>query len=196
MCLEAQYGIIELYEQLMEKKNILSGRVLAKADSKVPVRLMNPTTNPIVIRKGTIIETFEPIAEVKEMAKKENERRNANDLPAALQDLVDRSSKQLDREQKCKLKETLLNYQDVIAFNDEDMGFTEIVKHQIHTEGAKPIKQRIRRLPHHMTEEVDKHVDDMLKRGVIEESSSPWAAGVVLVKKRDGSFRFCVDYRA
>ena len=38
MCLEEQYGIIEPYEQLMEKKNILSGRVLARADSKVPVR--------------------------------------------------------------------------------------------------------------------------------------------------------------
>ena len=196
VCLEEQYGIIEPYEQLMEKKNILSGRVLARADSEVPVRLMNPTTNPIVIRKGTIIGTFEPIAEVKEMAKKENEHRSGHCLPEPLQDLVDRSSKQLDNEQKCKLKETLLNYQDVFALNDEDMGFTEIVKHQIHTEGAKPIKQRIRRLPHHMAEEADKQVDDMLKRGVIEESNSPWAAGVVLVKKKDGSFRFCVDYRA
>ena len=84
----------------------------------------------------------------------------------------------------------------MFALNDEDMGFTEKVKHQIHTEGAKPIKQRIRRLPHHMAEEADKQVDDMLKRGVIEESNSPWEAGVVLVKKKDGSFRFCVDYRA
>lgn len=90
----------------------------------------------------------------------------------------------------------LINYQDVFALNDEDMGFTDTIRHRIYTNDSRPIKQRMRRLPHQMAEEADKQVDDMLKRGVIEKSSSPWAAGVVLVKKKDGSFRFCVDYRA
>ena len=45
-----------------------------------------------------------------------------------------------------------------------------------------------------MAEEAGKQVDDMLKRGAIEKSNSPWAAGIVLVKKKDGTLRFCVDY--
>ncbi|MCG8032936.1 MAG: DDE-type integrase/transposase/recombinase, partial [Candidatus Thiodiazotropha taylori] len=189
-------GIIEPYEQLMERKNILSGRVLTKANEKVPVRLMNPTNSPVVIRKGTIIGTFEPVDDIKENQNQQNERGAKQELPAQLQELLAKSSKHLDKAQKNKLKETLMSYQDVFAMNDEDMGFTDIIKHQIDTNESRPIKQRMRRLPHQMAEEADKQVDDMLKRGVIEKSNSPWAAGVVLVRKKDGSFRFCVDYRA
>ena len=195
ICLET-VGIIEPNEQLIEKKRVLSGRVLAKASETVPVCLMNPTDSPVVIRKGTTIGMFEPVDDINENHSQHNEGRNTKELSAQLQMLLDKSSKYLNRTQKYKLKEMLINYQDVFALNDEDMGFTDTIKHQIDTNGSRPIKQRMRRLPHQMAEEADKQVDDMLKRGVIEKSSSPWAAGVVLGKKKDGSFRFCVDYRA
>ena len=189
-------GVIEPNEELIERKSVLSGRVLAKANEIVPVRLMNPTSNPVVIKKGTLLGTFEPVDEVKEDHTQNNSVRNAKELPEQLQMLLEKSSKHLDRTQKCKLKETLVDYQDVFALNDDDMGFTDAVEHTIDIDGSKPIKQRMRRLPQNMAEEADKQVDDMLKRGVIEKSNSPWASGVVLVKKKDGCFRFCVDYRA
>ena len=63
------------------------------------------------------------------------------------------------------------------------------MRNGIKTENRAPIKQPLRRIPVNMREEVDKHIDDMLKRDVIEPSVSPWSAGVVLAKKKDGTTR-------
>ena len=82
----------------------------------------------------------------------------------------------------------------MFALNDYDICYTEVVTQQIDTNGAKPIKQRVRRLTHHMTEEAD-HQACVEKREIIQKSNSPWAAGVGFAKKKDGSLSFCVDYR-
>ena len=60
---------------------------------------------------------------------------------------------------------------------------------------AKPIKQAPRRLPLAQKAIVDQEIDKMLSEGIIETSDSAWSSPVVLVKKKDGSIRFCVDYR-
>lgn len=89
----------------------------------------------------------------------------------------------------------LMRYSKLFAVSDAELGKTNVTEHKIDTGSAQPIKQRPRQLPFHMQTEVDKHVDDMMKRNVIEESTSPWSSPVVLVKKKDGTTRFCVDYR-
>lgn len=70
-----------------------------------------------------------------------------------------------------------------------------MVRHKIDTGDASPIKQLPRRLPFHQRKEVKLMLDDMETRGIIEPACGPWASPIVLVKKKDGSSRFCVDYR-
>jgi len=70
-----------------------------------------------------------------------------------------------------------------------------ILKHVINIKDSDPIKRAPRRIPLHLKEEVNRIIEEMKSQGVIEESQSPWASPVVLVKKKDGSVRFCVDYR-
>ena len=70
-----------------------------------------------------------------------------------------------------------------------------IKPHEIITGDAKPVRLPFRRVPLHLRAEVEKEIDIMLRRGVIEPSRSEWASPVVLVKKSDGSNRVCVDYR-
>ena len=71
-----------------------------------------------------------------------------------------------------------------------------MIKHSIDTGNAMPVRQQPRRMSIKQKQEVGKLVDDMLDDGVISTSKSLWCSPVVLVEKKDGSVRFCVDYRA
>ena len=63
-------------------------------------------------------------------------------------------------------------------------------------EGANIPNLRPYRYPHYQKTEIEKLVNDMLNSGIIRPSISPYASPIILVKKKDGSWRFCVDYRA
>ncbi|GBM82950.1 Transposon Ty3-G Gag-Pol polyprotein [Araneus ventricosus] len=70
-----------------------------------------------------------------------------------------------------------------------------MTQHRINTVNHPPIKQYPRRLPLAKKEEAERLVKEMVDNGITEESSGHWASPIVLVKKKDGSTRFCVDYR-
>ena len=93
------------------------------------------------------------------------------------------------------IKECILNATDVFATTKGERGKVDTVEHKIETGNHPPIKQPSRRVPFSVRGEIHKMVGDMLEAGVVQESSSPWASPIVLVKKKDGSLRFCVDYR-
>ncbi|CAJ2662565.1 unnamed protein product [Trifolium pratense] len=63
-------------------------------------------------------------------------------------------------------------------------------------EGANPVKVKPYRYPHSQKEQIETMVQDMLQQGIIQPSTSPFSSPIVLVKKKDGTWRFCTDYRA
>jgi len=75
-------------------------------------------------------------------------------------------------------------------------GRAKLIPCQVNTGNHLPLKQRPRRLSPAEQETIEKQVKEMLDDGVISPSTSPWAAPVVLAPKKDGTIRFCVDYRA
>ena len=96
---------------------------------------------------------------------------------------------------KRKLKKIINDFSFLFTLNDLDSGKTNTVKHTIKLTDYTPFKERYCRILPHQSEEVRKHLEEMLKIGAIKCSNSPWASAVVLVWKKDGSLRFCIDLR-
>ena len=92
-------------------------------------------------------------------------------------------------------KQLFRKYAHIFALESLDMGHTSMVKHKISLDNYTPFKERYHRIPPHLFDEVRNHLKEMIEVGAIHKSNSPWASAVVLVRKKDGSLRFCIDPR-
>lgn len=81
-----------------------------------------------------------------------------------------------------------------VAMMGESLGCTNKAEHVISTT-SPPIKQRYYRVNPVIQKEIDKELEEMIKLGIVEPSNSPWSSPILLVRKKDGTNRFCVDYR-
>ena len=98
----------------------------------------------------------------------------------------------LSDEQTESLKETLRQYSDV--FTDLP-GCTDLVEHKVNLTTTEPIKSKAYPTPYALRETVKEEISKMCQMGVIRPSESPYASPIVIIKKPDGSNRFCIDYR-
>ena len=199
--------MVSYRQQSLLLRNLdLVGKALVTAHNKyVPLQILNLTNEPKVVYQGTNIALYHPVHQVINdpllpnhfVSKLDtiNEIDRGNELPEHLHIIADQYKNKLTDSQKCKVNALLIQYQDIFSTGDNDIGRTDIVKHKINTGDTKPIKQYPRRLPIHQRKEADEQISQMLNRGVIEKSNSPWSSPIVLVKKKDGSMRFCIDFR-
>ncbi|XP_045198753.1 uncharacterized protein LOC123553066 [Mercenaria mercenaria] len=119
-----------------------------------------------------------------------------NGIPVHLQHVYLDSSKHLNEDQKIQLAQLLIEFQDVFARDEFDLGKVTKIEHSIDTDDAKAVRQRMRRTPATFVGKGEAHLGKMLKAGVIQESTSEWASAPFLIQKRDGSVRWCIDNRS
>jgi hypothetical protein len=103
--------------------------------------------------------------------------------------------KRLTTVQKHGIQQLAGQYNKIFSKNDNDLGYYTKTEFDIQTGDHRPIKCRPYRVPYAQQDTVNKMIDDMLTHRIISKSNSPLASPVVIVKKKDGSNRFCVDYR-
>ncbi|XP_063955624.1 uncharacterized protein LOC135154209 [Lytechinus pictus] len=98
----------------------------------------------------------------------------------------------LAAEQSEQLSVILDEYSDILS---ERPGRTDVTEHDLKTSTDRPIRQKAYRIPHTIKNKVKDELKEMLEAGIITESDSPYASPLVIVKKKDGALRLCVDYR-
>lgn len=101
----------------------------------------------------------------------------------------------ISSEWKQRFHNLLSSHPGVFSSNDLDIGCTSAVKHKINLTDDTPFRQPCRRIPPADFQDARDHIQDLLEKGVIRESSSPYASPIVLVRKKNGDIRLCIDYR-
>ena len=158
----------------------------------VPIRILNVLDKPIELCQGRKIAEFTPL--VQSSSKQPSAccsvaSQTSHEFRERAAEMIDSS---LGKEDTDELLDVLSAYQDVF---EDTLGHTNVVKHTINTGNNQPVRHRPRRLPYVHRAEAEHQIAEMLNQGIISPSNSPWSSPIVLVKKRNGEFRFCVDYR-
>ena len=157
-----------------------------------------------ILKKGTIIASVKAANLVSPKLAPRYTNKNNNNNNEKLQLTPERITKLFSKlnlegaadwssEIQTKLNQVFKDYHHLFALDDLELGRTDMVKHVIGLDNKVPFRERYRRIPPHQYEAVKNHLKEMLEIGAIRKSQSPLASVVVLVRKKDGALRFCID---
>ena len=178
----------------------VSRAIVDTTKPKFAMTCTNFRDEPVHIEKGTTVALLQSIQEIYHISNLSSEvhvKKNIDieDFPEHLRDMITRASEGLNDENLNKMYDLLFRNQAAFVGADGKLGKTHLTKHSINTGNARPIKCRPYRPALKQKQIIENQIEEMLQNGQIEPSESPWAAPVVLITKKDGSPRFCVDYR-
>ena len=173
--------------------------------SRVPVRLCNLSARVITIPpKANLCDLHEvKVLRSPSVAKTDNKQKtsvNVNqqcavDTKSNTPPGLDLENSVLTIEQKQQVRQFLSRWDGIFSKSPTDLGCAKLVEHEIHLENDRPFKEPYRRIPPALIQEVREHLNEMLEVGAIRPSKSPFSSNVVIVRKKDGTIRFCIDYR-
>ena len=202
-------GVVLALQTFVQEFGLLVGRSLVRADAedwKIPILIYNsdPCTmqpdacacNPVILPAHTRIARVEEIQAIQHIGSRETGiQTEEGALPPHLIDVLNAAT-ELTANQRAREAHLLAKHVKTFpAPGSPITGRTEAVMHDIDTGSTRPIRCNPRKLSPKKIKIQQELVDKMLEEGQIEHSVSAWSAPTVLVTKKDGTTRFCVDYR-
>ncbi len=161
----------------------------AMEKNKVKVLIRNETCKDIAIPVGTVIAHMFHTDTVTA----------ASDVPTKPMmidpKLFDFSKSKIPKQWEDRLRQKLSERGNVFSVEEWDVGLAKDVKHHIRLSSSKPFRERSRRIAPADIDDVRRHLKDLLATGIIKESRSPYASPIVIVRKKSGAIRMCIDYR-
>ena len=197
--------ILGVLEPAELRGGLIVGSVWTEMKSLVPVNVFNASNSKRCIKKGQYLGKLVESEDMEQNPKEANTfgipkvRRASMATPALvpehLQQVFASATQDMTNDETVRVAQLFNERQKIFAKDDMDLGCSSIAKHTIDTGGSRPRRQPARRTPLGFQEEEEKHLTQMLDAGVVVPSTSDWASPVVLVRKKDGGVRWCVDYR-
>ena len=179
-------------EFLSSKPIWLVGVVVTVRDGKITVQFVNTTEERVTIPPDTVIACVDVIPENElNISAITTFEKNTTDWLKN----IDIGNDNIGGGERQRIRELLQEYKDVFSQHENDLRRTNLIQHSIEIVGEKLRRCEPRALNPNMRKEFEKQVKDMLKNDLIQSSTSKYASPVVLVKKKDGSIRFCCDFR-
>lgn len=161
---------------------------------RLPVFISNESDHDITIPAKTVIAELSAIQTI--LSNKQSVTKPAESEHSKTADLAfDFGESPVPPEWKDRITQKLNSMPEVFAQNDTDFGRTDKVKHNIKLSDETPFKLRARPIHPHDVEAVRQHLQELLDAGVIRESESPFSSPIVVVRKKNGQVRLCIDYR-
>ena len=196
-----------------EKDGLNLAEAMVEQDKSQIITLImeNASCEPARLKKGRVLGQLspailttttdeedilnEPASRVSTLTQHEQVASAPGDRTQQLLEDLQPESDTLSNEEREQWRVFLSKYNHLFALDKSELGSTNVITHSINTGDHPPIRQAVRRTPFALRQHVDDLVQEMLNQGIIQPSQSPWASPIVLVKKKDGTTRFCVDYR-
>ena len=172
---------------------------------RVTVKVFNISAKVLTVKPKTplcelhavkVLENIDPLfPETDSSRVRLNQQTSTIKEEIKIPDGIDLSESKITPDQKLKLEEFLTKWEHLFSKGITDLGNCDLVKHKINLTDETPFKEPHRKIPPAIFQEVRDHLKEMIEANAIRPSSSPYSSNVVIVRKKDGTIRFCVDFR-